>query len=119
MADPFGSSSRDGLSAGPRTAEGRALARKVLETEASAIRALIDRLDERFDCAVLLLRQCRGRVILTGMGKSGIISPKIAATLTSTGTAALFLPPAQARHGHLRVIPSQDVVVALSYSAAS
>src|SRR5262249_49091041 len=80
-----------------------------------AIRALIDRLDERFDCAVLLLRQCRGRVILTGMGKSGIISRKIAATLTSTGTAALFLHPAEARHGDLGAIQSEDVVVALSY----
>jgi arabinose-5-phosphate isomerase len=97
-------------------AEGRALARRVLETEASAIRALVDRLDERFDCAVALLRNCGGRVILTGMGKSGIISRKIAATLTSTGTAALFLHPAEARHGDLGVIQSDDVVIALSYS---
>jgi len=88
----------------------------VLETEAAAIVALIDRLDERFDCAVSLLRQCRGRVILTGMGKSGIICRKIAATLTSTGTAAFFLHPAEARHGDLGVIQSDDVVVALSYS---
>ena len=100
----------------PAVAEGRALARRVLETEASAIRALVDRLDDRFDCAVALLRQCRGRVILTGMGKSGIISRKIAATLTSTGTAALFLHPAEARHGDLGVIQSDDVVIALSYS---
>ena len=102
--------------ADPSTLEGRALARKVLETEAEAIRALIDRLDERFDCAVSLLRQCRGRVILTGMGKSGIICRKIAATLTSTGTAAFFLHPAEARHGDLGVVQSDDVVVALSYS---
>jgi arabinose-5-phosphate isomerase len=94
----------------------RSLARRVLETEAVAIRALVDRLDEHFDCAVQHLRQCRGRVILTGMGKSGIISRKIAATLTSTGTAALFLHPAEARHGDLGVIQSDDVVVALSYS---
>src|SRR5881296_1862300 len=94
----------------------RSLARKVLETEAAAIRALIDRLDERFDCAVSLLRQCRGRVILTGMGKSGIICRKIAATLTSTGTAAFFMHPAEARHGDLGVVQSDDVVVALSYS---
>jgi arabinose-5-phosphate isomerase len=100
----------------PAVADGRALARRVLETEASAIRALVDRLDDRFDCAVALLRQCRGRVILTGMGKSGIISRKIAATLTSTGTAALFLHPAEARHGDLGVIQSDDVVIALSYS---
>src|SRR5437667_49768 len=90
--------------ADPSTLEGRALARKVLETEAAAIRALIDRLDERFDCAVSLLRQCRGRVILTGMGKSGIICRKIAATLTSTGTAAFFMHPAEARHGGLGVV---------------
>src|SRR5881628_273969 len=94
----------------------RSLARKVLETEAAAIRALIDRLDERFDCAVSLLRQCRGRVILTGMGKSGIICQKIAATLTSTGTAAFFLHPAEAMHGDLGAIRSDDVVIALSYS---
>ena len=63
-----------------------------------------------------LLRQCRGRVILTGMGKSGIICRKIAATLTSTGTPAFFLHPAEAIHGDLGVIQADDVVVALSYS---
>jgi arabinose-5-phosphate isomerase len=94
----------------------RTLARKVLETEAAAILALVDRLDERFDCTVQLLRQCRGRVILTGMGKSGIICRKIAATLTSTGTPAFFLHPAEAIHGDLGVIQSDDVVLALSYS---
>jgi arabinose-5-phosphate isomerase len=93
-----------------------ALARKVLETEAASILALIPRLDRRFDCAVDLLQNCRGRVILTGMGKSGIICRKIAATLTSTGTAAFFLHPAEAIHGDLGVIQSDDVVVALSYS---
>jgi len=98
------------------TIAGRSLARKVLETEAAAILALIDRLDERFDSAVSLLRSCRGRVILTGMGKSGIICRKIAATLTSTGTAAFFLHPAEARHGDLGVVQSDDVVIALSYS---
>src|SRR5690348_12756593 len=94
----------------------RALARKVLQTEAAAILALVDRLDGAFDCAVELLKQCRGRVILTGMGKSGIICRKIAATLTSTGTAAFFLHPAEAIHGDLGLIQSDDVVVALSYS---
>ena len=78
-----------------------ALARKVLETEAAAILALVDRLDGRFDCAIRLLRQCQGRVVLTGMGKSGIICQKIAATLNGTGTAALFLHPAEAIHGDL------------------
>lgn len=94
----------------------RSLARKVLETEAAAILALVDRLDGGFDCAVHLLRHCKGRVILTGMGKSGIICRKIAATLTSTGTPAFFLHPAEAIHGDLGVIQSEDVVIALSYS---
>jgi len=93
-----------------------ALARKVLETEAAAILALVNRLDGKFDCAIQLLRQCKGRVILTGMGKSGIICQKIAATLNSTGTAALFLHPAEAIHGDLGVIQCDDVVIALSYS---
>jgi arabinose-5-phosphate isomerase len=93
-----------------------ALARKVLETEAAAILALVPRIDERFDCAVDLLRGCRGRVILTGMGKSGIICRKIAATLTSTGTASQFLHPAEALHGDLGVIQGDDVVIAVSSS---
>lgn len=94
----------------------RALARKVLQTEAAAVLALADRLDERFDRAVDLLRECRGRVILTGMGKSGIICQKIAATLSSTGTPAHFLHPADAIHGDLGIMQADDVVVALSYS---
>jgi arabinose-5-phosphate isomerase len=94
----------------------RSLARKVLQTEAAAILDLVPRLDERFDRAVDLLHHCKGRVILTGMGKSGIICRKIAATLTSTGTAAFFLHPAEAIHGDLGVIQSDDVVLALSYS---
>ena len=92
------------------------IARRVLETEASAILALIPRLNEQFERAVDLLQQCRGRVILTGMGKSGIICRKIAATLASTGTPAFFLHPAEAIHGDLGVVQSDDVVVALSYS---
>jgi arabinose-5-phosphate isomerase len=94
----------------------RALARKVLQTEAAAILALVDRVDDRFDRAIDLLRECRGRVILTGMGKSGVICQKIAATLSSTGTPAFFLHPAEAMHGDLGVIRGDDVVVALSYS---
>ena len=93
-----------------------ALARKVLQTEAAAILALVDRLDERFERAVRLLLACRGRVVVTGLGKSGIICRKIAATLTSTGTPALFLHPAEAIHGDLGVLQADDVVVALSYS---
>jgi len=92
------------------------IARRVLQTEAAAILALVDRLDRRFECAVSLLRECKGRVILTGMGKSGIICRKIASTLTSTGTPALFLHPAEATHGDLGVIQRDDVVVALSHS---
>ena len=66
-----------------------ALARKVLQTEAEAILALVDRLDDRFEAAVRILLDCRGRVIVTGMGKSGIIARKIAATLSSTGPRAV------------------------------
>jgi len=94
----------------------RSLARKVLETEAAAILSLVNRLDAQFDCAVQILRQCQGRVIVTGMGKSGIICRKIAATFASTGTPAFFLHPAEAIHGDLGVIQPEDVVVALSYS---
>ena len=93
-----------------------ALARKVLETEAAAILALIPRIDQRFEQAVEMLRSCQGRVIATGMGKSGIISRKIAATLTSTGTASQFLHPADAVHGDLGVIQGNDVVIAISSS---
>ena len=93
-----------------------ALARKVLETEAAAILALVERLDERFERAVHLLHGCRGHVILTGMGKSGIICRKIAATLTSIGTPAVFLHPAEAIHGDLGVIQHEDCILALSYS---
>jgi len=92
------------------------LARKVLQTEAAAILALVDRLDERFASAVLLVQGCKGRVIVTGMGKSGIICRKIAATLASTGTPAFFLHPAEAVHGDLGVIQADDVVIAMSYS---
>ena len=92
------------------------LARRVLETEAAAIVALLPRLDARFDRAVELLRACRGRVIVTGMGKSGIICRKIAATLASTGTPAFFLHPAEAIHGDLGVIQADDVILALSNS---
>jgi arabinose-5-phosphate isomerase len=91
-------------------------AKEVLRTEAAAILALVDRLDHRFVRAVELLRDCRGRVIVTGMGKSGIIARKIAATLASTGTPAFFLHPAEAVHGDLGVIQAEDVVLALSHS---
>src|SRR5688572_9637479 len=93
-----------------------ALARKVLQTEAAAILALVDRLDDRFEQAVRLLLECRSQVIVTGMGKSGIICGKIAATLSSTGTPAFFLHPAEAIHGDLGKLQSEDVVLAVSHS---
>ena len=92
------------------------LARKVLRTEAAAILGLVDRVDGNFERAVQLLYECQGRVIVTGMGKSGIICRKIAATLSSTGTAAWFLHPAEATHGDLGAIRDDDVVIALSHS---
>jgi arabinose-5-phosphate isomerase len=99
-----------------KTTTDRSLAKKVLQTEAAAILALVNRLDEAFDRAVRLLYECQGRVIVTGMGKSGIISRKIAATLSSTGTSAFFLHPAEATHGDLGVVQSSDVVLAISYT---
>ena len=92
------------------------LARKVLRIEAGAILGLVDRVDATFTAAVDLLFECRGRVLLTGMGKSGLIGRKIAATLSSTGTSAFFLHPADAIHGDLGALQPDDVVVALSYS---
>jgi arabinose-5-phosphate isomerase len=92
------------------------LARKVLRTEAAAILGLVDRIDATFDRAVQLLYECDGRVIVTGMGKSGLICRKIAATLSSTGTSAWFLHPAEAIHGDLGAIRENDVVIALSHS---
>ncbi|HET9265924.1 MAG TPA: KpsF/GutQ family sugar-phosphate isomerase [Vicinamibacterales bacterium] len=98
------------------TAAALDLARRVLRTEAAAILGLVDRIDGEFERAVQLLFECRGRVIVTGMGKSGIICRKIAATLTSTGTSAWFLHPAEAIHGDLGAIRDDDVVLALSHS---
>ena len=92
------------------------LARKVLKIEAEAILGVMDRLGDDFERAVQLLYDCRGRVIVTGMGKSGIICRKIAATLSSTGTPAYFLHPAEAIHGDLGAISEEDAVVALSHS---
>ncbi len=94
----------------------RDVAREVLDLESRAIGDLIPRLDEKFDLAVDLLHGCRGRVIVTGMGKSGLIGVKIASTLNSTGTPALFLHPAEAVHGDIGVVVAGDVVLAISYS---
>jgi arabinose-5-phosphate isomerase len=94
----------------------RETARKVLEIEAEAIRELIPRLDESFDRAVEVLLGCAGRVVTTGMGKSGIIAQKISATLASTGSPSLFLHPAEAIHGDLGRIVKGDVLLAVSNS---
>ncbi len=98
----------------PRSA--LATARKVLKTEADAIAALTRRLDGNFSEALTLLEDTEGRVIVTGMGKSGLIARKIAATLSSTGTPALFLHPAEAVHGDMGMVVRGDTVIALSYS---
>ncbi len=92
------------------------LGRAVIETEAAAITALLDRLDERFERACRYLLECQGRIVVTGMGKSGHIGSKIAATLASTGSPAFFVHPGEASHGDLGMITPQDVVLALSNS---
>ncbi|MDD2876105.1 MAG: KpsF/GutQ family sugar-phosphate isomerase [Acidiphilium sp.] len=93
-----------------------AVARDVLTTEATALTALADTLGASFAAAITLLRQASGRVVVTGMGKSGHVARKIAATLASTGTPALFVHPAEASHGDLGMIVAGDVVLALSNS---
>jgi len=94
----------------------RDIARRVLELEARAILDLVPRLDAGFDRAVEVLHDCSGRVIVTGMGKSGLIGAKIAATFSSTGTPALFLHPAEAVHGDIGMVVKGDIVLAISYS---
>jgi len=94
----------------------RETARKVLHIEAQAIAALAERIDARFEQAVAMVRACSGRVVVTGMGKSGLVARKIAATLSSTGSPALFLHPAEALHGDLGMLVKGDLVLALSYS---
>jgi arabinose-5-phosphate isomerase len=98
------------------TADLRAIAARVLRIEADAILGLVAKLDARFERAVELLHGCSGRVIVTGMGKSGIIGRKIAATLASTGTPSYFLHPAEGMHGDLGMVARGDVVLALSNS---
>ncbi|MCS6945159.1 MAG: KpsF/GutQ family sugar-phosphate isomerase [Sutterellaceae bacterium] len=93
-----------------------ALAREVLRIEAEAVAALVDRIGSDFQRAVDLLLASRGRVVVSGVGKSGHIARKIAATLASTGTPALFVHAAEAAHGDLGMVTPQDVVIALSYS---
>jgi arabinose-5-phosphate isomerase len=91
-------------------------ARKVLRTEAEAVLALADRLNSDFRRAVEIISSCAGRVIVTGMGKSGLVGKKIAATLASTGTPAFSLHPAEASHGDLGMVTERDVVLAISNS---
>ena len=89
-------------------------AKKVIRIEAEALLALAETIDESFQRAVEMIMGCRGRVVVTGMGKSGLIGQKIASTLSSTGTPALFLHPAEGVHGDLGMIMKGDVVVAIS-----
>ncbi|KVF40759.1 arabinose 5-phosphate isomerase KdsD [Burkholderia vietnamiensis] len=96
-----------------------ALARDVLDIEADAVRALRDQLDGDFVQAVALLLGCRGRVVVSGIGKSGHIARKIAATLASTGTPAFFVHPAEASHGDLGMVTADDVFIGISYSGES
>ena len=91
-------------------------AKKVLKIETDALNALINRIDNNFVNAVEILYNCKGRVVVTGMGKSGIIAKKIAATLSSTGTPALYLHPAEGIHGDLGMVTRDDVVIAISNS---
>jgi len=97
----------------------REVARQVLDAEAEAIRNLRETLGGDFEGAVELIIGCTGRVVLTGMGKSGIICRKIAATMSSTGTPALFIHPAEATHGDLGMVTEDDLVVAISQSGTT
>jgi len=117
---PPGQPDVERLARTPRTRRSpRQVALEVLETEAAAIRALLPQLDGAFDRAVALVAASSGRVVCSGMGKSGLIMKKVAATLSSTGTPALFLHPAEALHGDLGMIVPGDVVLAASTSGTT
>lgn len=92
------------------------IAKRVLKIEADAVLALIERLNSNFEKAVEIIYRSKGRVVVTGMGKSGLVGKKIAATLASTGTPAFFLHPAEASHGDLGMVTSNDVIIAISNS---
>lgn len=92
------------------------IAKKVLKTEAEAVSALIEKLDSNFENAVNLIYESKGRVVVIGMGKSGIVGKKIAATLASTGTPAFFLHPAEASHGDLGMVTERDIIISISNS---
>lgn len=97
----------------PKSAE---IGREVIRIEAEAVSRLVNRIDKNFDQAVELILDCHGRVVVTGMGKSGLISQKIASTLASTGTPAYFLHPAEAVHGDLGMVTQGDLVLVVSRS---
>ena len=96
-----------------------ALAKKILQIESDAVASLVTRMNNTFLLALDLVENCKGRVIATGMGKSGIIARKLAATLSSTGTAAYFVHPAEALHGDLGAIQKTDVVMSVSHSGGT
>ena len=89
------------------------IARKVLKIEADAVFALTEKLNSSFEKAVDMIYQSKGRVVVTGIGKSGLVGKKIASTLSSTGTPAFFLHPAEASHGDLGMVTSDDVIIAI------
>jgi arabinose-5-phosphate isomerase len=95
------------------------LARRVLAVEADAVRALIARIDDNFLAAVSLILERRGRVVVSGIGKSGHIARKVASTLASTGTPAYFVHPAEASHGDLGMVQAEDVFIGISHSGES
>jgi arabinose-5-phosphate isomerase len=95
------------------------LGKDVLRTEAAAVLGLLEQIDQTFVNAVKLMLECRGRVVVSGIGKSGHIAHKIAATMASTGTPAFFVHPAEASHGDLGMITADDVVIAISNSGES
>jgi arabinose-5-phosphate isomerase len=92
------------------------IAKRVLKIEADAVNALTKRLNSNFEKAIEIIFNAKGRVVVTGMGKSGLVGKKIAATLASTGTPSFFLHPAEASHGDLGMVTSRDVIIAISYS---
>ena len=92
------------------------IAKKVLKIEADAVAALAEKLDSTFEKAIDIIFKSKGRVVVTGMGKSGLVGKKIAATLASTGTPAFFMHPAEASHGDLGMVTSNDVIIAISNS---
>ena len=92
------------------------IAKKVLKIEADAVAALAEKLDSTFEKAIDIIFESKGRVVVTGMGKSGLVGKKIAATLASTGTPAFFMHPAEASHGDLGMVTSDDVIIAISNS---